>query len=175
MTEFKKLSEVEVVVTPADTANVLIEEDGVIKKVTKDAVGGGGTSFKTFTLTLGQGATLKLTDMGSNLVHVNFVFKGAVKNKGEFEYQIPTDNPEYVAWATEKIFMFAPSVLYSVDVSTEGGTYPTYAIAEILCVNTTEESINSFNLLVYGVGETQEVNNVSLDATVTALRMSDFQ
>ena len=36
--EFKKLSDVAVVDTPADTANVLIEEDGVIKKVSKDNV-----------------------------------------------------------------------------------------------------------------------------------------
>lgn len=38
--EFKKLGDVEVVETPMDTANVLIEEDGVIKKVAKDEVGG---------------------------------------------------------------------------------------------------------------------------------------
>lgn len=30
--EFKKLRDVDVVEAPADTANVLIEEDGVIKK-----------------------------------------------------------------------------------------------------------------------------------------------
>lgn len=39
--EFKKLSDVEVVETPADTANVLIEENGVIKKAPRTAVGGG--------------------------------------------------------------------------------------------------------------------------------------
>lgn len=36
--EFKKLSDVAAVETPADTANVLIEEGGVIKKVAKDNV-----------------------------------------------------------------------------------------------------------------------------------------
>lgn len=36
--EFKKLSDVAAVETPADTANVLIEEDGVIKKVAKEKV-----------------------------------------------------------------------------------------------------------------------------------------
>lgn len=41
MAEFKKLSEVEIVESPADNANVLIEEEGVIKKVAKSAVGGG--------------------------------------------------------------------------------------------------------------------------------------
>jgi hypothetical protein len=40
--EFKRLSDVEVVETPTDTANVLIEEDGVIKKAPKTAVGGAG-------------------------------------------------------------------------------------------------------------------------------------
>ena len=38
--EFTKLSDVEVVETPMDTANVLIEEDGIIKKAPKTAVGG---------------------------------------------------------------------------------------------------------------------------------------
>lgn len=42
MAEFKKLSDVEVVAEPAETANVLIEEDGVIKKAPKTAVGGNG-------------------------------------------------------------------------------------------------------------------------------------
>lgn len=41
--EFMKLSDVEVVETPTDTANVLIEEDGVIKKAPKTAVGGAST------------------------------------------------------------------------------------------------------------------------------------
>lgn len=38
--EFKKLSDVEVVAEPAESANVLIEENGVIKKAPKTAVGG---------------------------------------------------------------------------------------------------------------------------------------
>lgn len=40
--EFKKLSDVEVVAEPTESANVLIEEDGVIKKAPKTAVGGDG-------------------------------------------------------------------------------------------------------------------------------------
>ena len=44
MAEFKKLSEVEAVRAVQDNANVLIEEDGVIKKAPKIAVGGGETS-----------------------------------------------------------------------------------------------------------------------------------
>lgn len=38
--EFKKLSDVEVVAEPTESANVLIEENGVIKKAPKTAVGG---------------------------------------------------------------------------------------------------------------------------------------
>lgn len=51
MVEFKKLSDVEVVAEPAESANVLIEEDGVIKKAPKTAVGGAGgvTSWNDLT------------------------------------------------------------------------------------------------------------------------------
>ena len=42
MAEFKKLSDVEVIAEPTESANVLIEEDGVIKKAPKTAVGGAG-------------------------------------------------------------------------------------------------------------------------------------
>lgn len=37
--EFKKLSDVEVVKAPADNANILIEDNGVIKKVPKTTIG----------------------------------------------------------------------------------------------------------------------------------------
>lgn len=40
--EFKRLSDVEVVTEPTESANVLIEENGVIKKAPKTAVGGAG-------------------------------------------------------------------------------------------------------------------------------------
>ena len=39
MAEFKRLSEVEVVAEPAESANVLIEENGVIKKAPKNEFG----------------------------------------------------------------------------------------------------------------------------------------
>lgn len=41
MAEFKKLSDVEVVAEPTESANVLIEENGVIKKAPVSEVGGG--------------------------------------------------------------------------------------------------------------------------------------
>ena len=39
---FKSIADVEVVAEPTESANVLIEENGVIKKAPKTAVGGGG-------------------------------------------------------------------------------------------------------------------------------------
>lgn len=42
--EFKRLSDVEVVAEPSESANVFIEENGVIKKAPKTAVGGGGSA-----------------------------------------------------------------------------------------------------------------------------------
>jgi hypothetical protein len=50
MIDFKKLSDVEVVAEPIESANVLIEEDGIIKKAPKTAVGGSGvTSWNDLT------------------------------------------------------------------------------------------------------------------------------
>lgn len=43
--EFKRLSDVEVVAEPTETANVLIEENGIVKKAPKSAVGGMGGSL----------------------------------------------------------------------------------------------------------------------------------
>lgn len=41
---FKSIADVEVVAEPSESANVLIEENGVIKKAPKTAVGGAGDS-----------------------------------------------------------------------------------------------------------------------------------
>lgn len=43
MADFKKLSEVDLTEEVSDTANVLIEEDGIIKRAPKTKVGGAGS------------------------------------------------------------------------------------------------------------------------------------
>ena len=53
--EFKKLSDVEVVAEPTESANILIEDNGVIKKAPKNAIGGaggttGGAAIITYTV-----------------------------------------------------------------------------------------------------------------------------
>lgn len=62
MAEFKKLSDVEIIETPIDTANVLIEEDGVIKRVPKDEVGG----IKVAAAEVGQTIVVKAVDENGN-------------------------------------------------------------------------------------------------------------
>lgn len=52
--EFKRLSDVEVVAEPAESANVLIEENGVIKKAPKTAVGGAGEPDLVVTITVSE-------------------------------------------------------------------------------------------------------------------------
>lgn len=56
MAEFKRLSDVEVVAEPIESANVLIEENGVIKKAPKTTVGGGSgeADGSVFTVNLNQ-------------------------------------------------------------------------------------------------------------------------
>ena len=85
--EFKKLSDVEVVAEPTESANVLIEEDGVIKKAPKTAVGGAGGAggyiwtlaegdytvdkdSLTITVTANYDEVLKVLDEGGS-VYVN--------------------------------------------------------------------------------------------------------
>lgn len=47
---FKSIADVEVVETPTETANVLIEENGLIKKSPKTAVGGGVDMVVDYTM-----------------------------------------------------------------------------------------------------------------------------
>ena len=62
MADFKKLSDVEVVETPMDSAKVLIEENGVIKRVPKDEVGG----IKVAAAEVGQTIVVKAVDEAGN-------------------------------------------------------------------------------------------------------------
>ena len=81
--EFKRLSDVEVVAEPTESANVLIEENGVIKKAPKTAVGGSGYIWTlaegdytvdedslTITITANYDEALKVLDEGGS-VYVN--------------------------------------------------------------------------------------------------------
>lgn len=73
MAEFKKLSDVEIIETPIDTANVLIEENGVIKRVPKDEVGG----IKVAAAEVGQTIVVKAVDEAGKPAEWECVDKGA--------------------------------------------------------------------------------------------------
>lgn len=63
MAEFKKLSAVEAVASVSDTASVLIEEDGVIKRAPKSEVGGVKVAS---TAEIGQAIIVKAVDESGN-------------------------------------------------------------------------------------------------------------
>ena len=71
--EFKKLSDVTAVETPSDTANVLIEEDGVIKKVAKKSVG------ETSEVILSKIATVDAVEEPSETANMLIEESGVVK------------------------------------------------------------------------------------------------
>jgi hypothetical protein len=62
--EFKKLSDAEVVATVSDSASILIEENGVIKRAPKDEVGGGVKVAST--AKVGQTIVVKAVDADGN-------------------------------------------------------------------------------------------------------------
>lgn len=167
MTEFKKLSEVEVVETPADTANVLIEEDGVIKKVTKDAV--GGSTAKTFEFTFDNGGKLKITDLGNDIVNVFFIFSGN-QTGNSFQYELPTDNAEFTAWAEEKTIQFGSFPITNV-VGVNAGTFidmPVFVLADIGGLET-----GSPIFAVIGYSE-EPIEGVLINENVRVIYLSDI-
>lgn len=87
--DFKKLSDVEVVAEPAESANVLIEEDGVIKKAPKTAVGGGGVNTflvyvddfsSSYNIPAPDGLYDTLQNMFNNHVYVEVILYGKQEN-----------------------------------------------------------------------------------------------
>ena len=73
--EFKRLSDVEVVAEPTESANVLIEENGVIKKAPKTAIGGaGGGEIPDMVITVSGGVGVEVNS--ANTV----VTSGSVSN-----------------------------------------------------------------------------------------------
>ena len=65
--EFKRLSDVEVVAEPTESANVLIEENGVIKKAPKTAVGGAGSVEPDMVITINERSSARITSDTFNI------------------------------------------------------------------------------------------------------------
>ena len=103
--EFKKLSDVEVVAEPAESANVLIEENGVIKKAPKTAVGGGdkwdmiinfqdGDLNNTNKFSIELGSYFDLYEKLMNNNKVNVLFKSDYEYGDLFHVRIPVSSFE---------------------------------------------------------------------------------
>lgn len=58
---FKSIADVEVVAEPTESANVLIEENGIVKKAPKTAVGGAGGSEPDLVIAIDNLPTVKIT------------------------------------------------------------------------------------------------------------------
>ena len=69
--EFKRLCDVEVVVEPTESANVLIEENGVIKKAPKTAVGGAGEETDMVIALTHLGYRDEVANIGDSTLAVN--------------------------------------------------------------------------------------------------------
>lgn len=68
---FKSIADVDVVAEPSESANVLIEENGVIKKAPKTAVGGAGDSVLICYDIPNNSVTI--SDNAYNLLKENFI------------------------------------------------------------------------------------------------------
>lgn len=64
---FKSIADVEVVAEPAESANVLIEENGVIKKAPKTAVGGAGGEAD-LVIVISEYSNKKITESALSIV-----------------------------------------------------------------------------------------------------------
>ena len=72
MAEFKRLSDVEVVAEPAESANVLIEENGVIKKAPKTTIGGFNGGSKVYYIDNSGGTTYFVDEELYNILMINY-------------------------------------------------------------------------------------------------------
>lgn len=107
MADFKRLSDVEVVEAVSDAANVLIEEDGIIKRAPKTEVGGAGGGGETPDMVITLNSKSNIFIQSSNFIitegSVDTVFS-AVRNGRmpivKIRY-MPTDTTGYMVQAEE--------------------------------------------------------------------------
>lgn len=101
--EFKKLSAVDTVETVGDAAKVLIEEDGVIKKIAKDEVSGINPNKLSAVEILSDNANVLIEENGI----VKKVSKTAVgsANSGNNSIVITIDTGDYSnVWAPDNLY-----------------------------------------------------------------------
>lgn len=117
MAEFKKLSAVEAVNTVSDTASVLIEEDGVIKKAPKGEVGGVKVAS---TAEVGQTIVVKAVDESGNPTE----WECADMAKGEEPDMVITVNNESNAVITDGTWSITEGNVVDVITAIRENRYP---------------------------------------------------
>jgi hypothetical protein len=132
---------------------------------------GGGTSAKVFDFTFEDGAKLKITDLGSDIVNVFFQFVGK-QTGNSFQYALPTDNAEFTAWAEGKILLF-PTIPITIVGGVNAGTfydYPALVMADIAGIQA-----GTPMLMVMGLGyDDDPVEGVTFNETVRILSLAEF-
>lgn len=130
---FKSIADVEVVAEPTESANVLIEENGVIKKAPKTAVGGAGGSTE-------WDAIIDLIDGSSGYFDSMELVSGSYED------------------IKEKIFS---GILPNVLMRYTNGTYitGTSKVSSFCCISDEEEFIHLAFLCNYNIREVNLYQN----------------
>lgn len=110
---FKSIADVEVVAEPAESANVLIEENGVIKKTPKAAIGGSSTEWDAIIeyvdtdddnyVNLVSGDCMTVGNKIMNDGEAPNIMIRSQTQYGDFAYGVERANAVYVVGASIKI------------------------------------------------------------------------
>lgn len=135
MAEFKKLGAVEAVETASDTASVLIEENGVIKRAPKDEIGGGIKVAST--AKVGQTIVVKAVDENGNPTEWECADKGdqADWNENDETSMAYIQNRPFYETVTETVVIESQTVNLTVSGSYANGslTYVNYIPWDGIC------------------------------------------
>lgn len=128
--EFKRLSDVEVVAEPAESANVLIEENGVIKKAPKTAVGGAGGSEPDLVIGINnhiEDATIdNISIVSGSIDAVYDAFENGNFPEVEVQIVVPTTTNSYIRTAKRipaQIIFYGDALFISFVTSDKVGGF----------------------------------------------------
>lgn len=121
---FKSIADVDVVEAPAETANVLIEENGVIKKAPKTAVGGAGGNEADLVIGINQhieDATIdNISIISGSIDAVYDAFENGNSPEVEVQIFVPPTTNSYIRTAKRipaQIIFYGDALLVSFVTS----------------------------------------------------------
>lgn len=156
--EFKKLSAVETVESVSDTANVLIEEAGVIKRAPKDEIGGGIKVAST--AEVGQTIVVKAVDAAGNPTE----WECADMSGGEEPDMVITINGCSSQTITNDTFNITAGSMDNVFAAFHEGRYPRVKVRFHLYENDAYTAIREeYNASVCTYGEDLWIKLITVD------------